>query len=207
MIVTDFFKSKALICFCIFVTLYFLMHTHNTRLLQQITTMNQLNNSVHSRNLVGHFDIVDAVCLVVFSIYGLISFRYVIEAFKFANEQYKKMKSKKSFNLYNLIYSESEFEHVEAGSAASRFVTVAIFMVSVTLLALLFMPPNDEMLQFIDESGLINVYLLVVSFLLGPVQENDYLQYEAEIEAFQMQARLYQAQLKALAASQDSPTG
>jgi hypothetical protein len=39
------------------------------------------------------------------------------------------------------------------------------------------MPPRDEMLQFIDESGLINVYLTVLSFLLSPVEEEDLMQF------------------------------
>jgi hypothetical protein len=45
------------------------------------------------------------------------------------------------------------------------------------------MPPKDEMLQFMDESGLINVYLIVISFLISPVLEEDVIRYEAEIEA------------------------
>jgi len=45
------------------------------------------------------------------------------------------------------------------------------------------MPPADEMLQFMDESGLINVYLIVISFLISPVEEEYVIRYEAEIEA------------------------
>lgn len=56
-------------------------------------------------------------------------------------------------------------------------------MISILLLSLLFMPPADEMLQFMDESGLINVYLIVISFLISPVEEEDVIRYEAEIEA------------------------
>jgi hypothetical protein len=35
------------------------------------------------------------------------------------------------------------------------------------------------MLQFINESGLINFYLLVLSFLTAPVDEIELLQHEA----------------------------
>ena len=41
------------------------------------------------------------------------------------------------------------------------------------LLGLLFMPPQDEMLQFMDESGLINIYMIVLYFLVAPVDEID----------------------------------
>lgn len=72
------------------------------------------------------------------------------------------------------------------------------------LLSLLFMPPRDEMLQFIDESGLINVYLLVLSFLVSPVNKEDLQRFEAEIEAIKHQARLYQAQLKRMVKQAES---
>jgi hypothetical protein len=51
-------------------------------------------------------------------------------------------------------------------------------MISLMLLGLLFMPPQDEMLQFMDESGLINVYLIVLSFLISPVDEMDLLRFD-----------------------------
>ena len=65
----------------------------------------------------------------------------------------------------------------------TRFSSILITLISILLLSLLFMPPADEMLQFMDESGLINVYLIVISFLISPVQEEDVIRYEAEIEA------------------------
>lgn len=70
----------------------------------------------------------------------------------------------------------------------ARFATPAICLISASLLSLLFMPPRDEMLQFMDESGLINVYLIILSFLLAPVQEVDLIRYEAEIEAMKLQS-------------------
>jgi hypothetical protein len=45
------------------------------------------------------------------------------------------------------------------------------------------MPPRDEMLQFMDESGLINVYLTVLSFMLSPVDKQDLIRFEAKREA------------------------
>jgi hypothetical protein len=38
-----------------------------------------------------------------------------------------------------------------------------------------------------DESGLINVYLIVLSFLLSPVNEMDFIRYEGELEAMKLQ--------------------
>ena len=69
--------------------------------------------------------------------------------------------------------------------------TPLICFISLLLLGLLFMPPKDEMLQFLDESGLINVYLVVLTFLISPVSEIDLIRYEAEIEGIKMQASLY----------------
>jgi len=48
------------------------------------------------------------------------------------------------------------------------------------------MPPSDEMLQFMDESGLINVYLVVLSFLVSPITEEDHIRYEGEMEAMHL---------------------
>ena len=45
------------------------------------------------------------------------------------------------------------------------------------------MPPADEMLQFIDESGYINIYLILISTLYSPVEEEDVIRFEAELEA------------------------
>ena len=53
------------------------------------------------------------------------------------------------------------------------------------------MPPRDEMLQFVDESGLINVYLLTLTFLISPVTETDLIRYEAEKDAMKHQAEFY----------------
>jgi hypothetical protein len=72
---------------------------------------------------------------------------------------------------------ETEFESMQEDLTVSRFQSLLICTISVTLLCLLFMPPRDEMLQFIDESGLINVYLTVLSFLLSPVEEEDLMQF------------------------------
>ena len=49
-----------------------------------------------------------------------------------------------------------------------------------------------------DESGLINVYLLILSYLLSPVTSVDLVRHQAEREAMSLQSQLYQAQLKAI---------
>lgn len=78
----------------------------------------------------------------------------------------------------------------------SRFTTVLICMISMVLLGLLFMPPKDEMLQFMDESGLINVYLIVLGFMVSPVEEVDLIRFEGKREAIKQQCKLYQSQLQ-----------
>jgi|APCry1669189534_1035231.scaffolds.fasta_scaffold104780_1 hypothetical protein len=65
----------------------------------------------------------------------------------------------------------------------TRYVTPLIFILSLFLMTLLYLPPNDEMLQFIDESAMINVYMIVLTFLVSPVDEIDMIRYEAESEA------------------------
>ena len=61
----------------------------------------------------------------------------------------------------------------------ARFSSLIILFISLILLGFLFMPPQDEMLQFINESGLINLYFIMLSFLLAPVEEIDYIRYLA----------------------------
>jgi len=53
------------------------------------------------------------------------------------------------------------------------------------------MPPQDEMLQFINASGLINVYIMVLSLLIAPANEEELLRYEGELMAIKLQAQLY----------------
>lgn len=45
------------------------------------------------------------------------------------------------------------------------------------------------------------MYLIVLSLLLGPVSEEDVLRHQAEMDALEMQAKLYQTQLKALSST------
>ena len=92
--------------------------------------------------------------------------------------------------MYNLIFADSDFEHV-VDMTVIRFTSVFIFLISFSLLMMLFIPPADEMLQFMDESGLINIYLIVLSFLLSPVNEMDYIRFEGEIEAMKLQGQFY----------------
>ena len=48
-----------------------------------------------------------------------------------------------------------------------------------------------------DESGLINVYLTIVSFLFSPIEAEDLIRLEGQIEAMNLQSQLYTKQLKA----------
>jgi hypothetical protein len=114
-------------------------------------------------------DITDLLCFFIFSIYAFISLRYSLRAFQIANRRYNQNKSTQHYNLYNLIFSAENDLALKEDLTVSRFTTVLISGISMLLLALLFMPPRDEMLQFMDESGLINVYLTVLSFMLSPV--------------------------------------
>ena len=100
----DFIKPKAVICFSIFVTLHFFMYTHSNRLHKYIIEMEQLDNSINTRSLLGEMDITDILCFIIFGIYGFISLRYTLEAFCQAQTKYKSTKSKQNYNLYNLIF-------------------------------------------------------------------------------------------------------
>lgn len=42
------------------------------------------------------------------------------------------------------------------------------------------------MLQFVDESGLINVYLIILSFLFSPIEAEDLIRIEGQIEAMNL---------------------
>jgi len=64
------------------------------------------------------------------------------------------------------------------------------------------MPPQDEMLQFMDESGLINIYMIVLSFLVSPVDEIDLFVFDSQMEAMRLQGQVYQSQIKAIISHQ-----
>ena len=103
------------------------------------------------------------------------------------------MQDSKINNLQNLIFATADFDalHTRQKLSVSRFAAPLVSLVSLSLLSLLFMPPRDEMLQFVDESGLINVYLLTLTFLISPVTETDLIRYEAEKDAMKHQAEFY----------------
>lgn len=103
--------------------------------------------------------------------------KYALQGFWWRHRQYQRLKSKQSYNLYNLMFADTEYENVHQDLSLVRFAGLLICLVSMFLLALLFMPPRDEMLQYTDESGLINVYLIVLSFLAAPASESDLLRY------------------------------
>jgi uncharacterized protein YdeI (BOF family) len=169
------------------------MYTHSLRLHKYITKMEQLDDSISTASLLGERDFTDILCFFIFSIYGFFSLRYTFEAFCQANTKYIKNKSKQNYNLYNLIFS-NDFESsiLKQDLSVSRFTTVLITFISLTLLGLLFMPPRDEMLQFMDESGLINVYLTVLAYMMSPVEELDLIRFEGKREAMRQQCLLYQ---------------
>ena len=141
-----------------------------------------MEDSIDTASLFGQMDITDVICLIMFSIYGFVCIRYTFEAFSVANKKYKQNKSNKNYNLYNLIFANTDFEDnaMKVDFTVTRFTTVLICTISLLLLGLLFMPPRDEMLQFMDESGLINVYLIVLSYLVSPIEELDLIRFEGQ---------------------------
>jgi len=100
---------KAMICFAIFITLYFFMNTHSVRMLSYVTQMVKVADSVETTSLFAGFDITDIICLIMFSIYAFLSIRFSIEAFSNATKEYNANRTRKNYNLYNLIFAESEF--------------------------------------------------------------------------------------------------
>ena len=133
--------------------------------------MEQLSDTISTPNIIGEMDIIDVICFVLGTLYMLTAFKYTVQAFCLANHEHHKMRSRKSYNLYNLIFEDTDYQDMKTDTA--RFAAPAIFLISAVLLSLLFMPPKDEMLQFMDEAGLINVYLLILSYLLSPVTSVD----------------------------------
>jgi hypothetical protein len=107
--------------------------------------MSQINDTIESRSIFGSFDLVDMVCGTVFTFYCFMSLRYSLQAFRLANHEYGLNKNNKNFNLYNLIFAETDFE-ITSDLSVMRFKSVLIFFISIVLLTLLFMPPRDEML-------------------------------------------------------------
>lgn len=196
-----FLLPKILICASILVVLHSFMYTHNARLFQFLTQLTQISDSIETQRLFSSFDVTDAICLSLFSVYGAMALKSAGEGFLQRHKRYNQQRSKQGYNLYSLIFLDTEFENLAEDLALTRFSSFCTCGVSILLLALLFMPPTDEMLQFADESGLINVYMIVLSFLTAPVSEADLLRFQAEREAVRMQAQLYSRQLKALASS------
>jgi len=68
-----------------------------------------MSDSVETTSLLAGFDITDIICLIIFSIYAFQSIRYSVEAFSSANKEYHDNRTRKNYNLYNLIFAESEF--------------------------------------------------------------------------------------------------
>ena len=138
----------------------------------------------------GSFDFTDLLCLCLFSVYTVMAFRWMYEAYNLANAQYQKNRTKRNYNLHNLLFADSDSE-IKTDLTVTRFATVLPFFVSILLLSLIFAPAQDEMLQFVDESGLINVYLIILSFLFSPIEAEDLIRIEGQIEAMNLQSQLY----------------
>mmetsp|Transcript_33195 Transcript_33195/g.50867 ORF Transcript_33195/g.50867 Transcript_33195/m.50867 type:complete len:145 (+) Transcript_33195:1428-1862(+) len=143
---------KAVLSSAVFIVLYFFMHTHSKRLMKYIIEMTQLEDSIESTTLVGSIDLVDLVCFAVFAGYSLLSLYYSLFSYIQADRKYKQLLTNKHYNLYNLIFVDSTFEHSQPKEdlAVTRFTSFLLTFVSGLLLAFLFMPPKDEMLQFIN---------------------------------------------------------
>ena len=120
------------------------MNTHNHRLIKYITQMEQLSDTILTPNIIGEVDMIDMICFVLGTVYMLTIFKYTIQAFCLANHEHHKMRTRKSYNLYNLIFEDTDYQDMKTDTA--RFATRAIFLISAVLLSLLFMPPRDEML-------------------------------------------------------------
>jgi hypothetical protein len=133
-------------------------------------------------------DAEDYLCFIIFSVYVLMSIKYTLNAFMLANKKYLENKSQKDYNLYNLIFADTEFENnfMKTDLNVRRFITLFITLISMILIGLLIVPSRDEMFQFINESGLINVYLIILSFLISPVEEEDLIRFEGQIEAMKL---------------------
>mmetsp|Transcript_15753 Transcript_15753/g.26579 ORF Transcript_15753/g.26579 Transcript_15753/m.26579 type:complete len:401 (+) Transcript_15753:971-2173(+) len=202
--VRAFLLVKGGICLGVFVVLYFFMLTHSERLRSYITKLNPSSDSIQSQNLVGEYDTIDITSFLVFLVYTSYALIKSVAAFSQKNLKYALKKTKRSNNLYNLIIADADGDdfNLVQDLKVERFCSVFVFSISISLLALLFMPPQDEMLQFINESGIINVYLIVLSFLVSPVDEIDFMRYEAQSEAMKLQCKLYREQLKAISHKQ-----
>ncbi len=133
-------------------------------------------------------DAGEYLCFIIFSVYVMMSMKYTLNAFMLAHKKYLENKSQKDYNLYNLIFADTEFENnfMKTDLNVRRFITLFITIISMILIGLLIVPPRDEMLQFINESGLINVYLIILSFLISPVEEEDLIRFEGQIEAMKL---------------------
>ena len=155
--------------------------------------MTQLDDSIDTRTLFGDFDLTDLVCCCLFFCYASLGAIYSYQAITESHMKYKRLVTKKHYNLFNLIFNDSDFEHSQTKEdlVVMRFSSLVVLFVSIFILGFLFMPPRDEMLQFINQSGLLNIYLIMVSFLLAPVDELDYIRYLAQIEAMKLQSKMY----------------
>ncbi len=92
-------------------------------------------------------DVEDYLCFIIFSVYVLMSIKYTLNAFMLANKKYLENKSHKDYNLYNLIFADTEFENnfMKTDLNVRRFITLFITLISMILIGLLIVPSRDKM--------------------------------------------------------------
>ena len=143
--IRSFYMPKLGICAAIFVLLYFFMYTHSFRLVKYITQMYRRKDSIDTGSIVGTFDFTDLLCICVFMVYAAMAFKWMYEAYDLANRQYQKNRTKRNYNLHNLLFMDSDSE-IKTDLTVTRFATALPFFVSILLLTLIFAPAQDEML-------------------------------------------------------------
>ena len=120
------------------------MNTHSHRLIRYITQMEQMSDTISTPKLIGEFDMIDIICFILGMVYMVTIFKYTIQAFCLANHEHHKMRTRKSYNLYNLIFDDTDYSDMRTDTA--RFATPAICLISTALISMIFAPPRDEML-------------------------------------------------------------
>ena len=101
--------------------------------------MYKQKDSIDTGSIVGSFDFTDLLCLCLFSVYAGMAFKWMYEAYNLANAQYQKNRTKRNYNLHNLLFMDSDSE-IKTDLTVTRFATVLPFFISILLLSLIFAP-------------------------------------------------------------------
>lgn len=88
--INSFFMPKAIVCLCIFITLCFLMYTHQERMFKHASKMNELEDSIEITSLFGGFDLTDLICLILFFIYSYMAVTSAYTAFSDTQRKLRK---------------------------------------------------------------------------------------------------------------------